>query len=187
MARMAGLRIERNGFFTRAMPHAVALPAALAVCGLLVVAGHALGQERKGRPVLYAPEAKDFRAAYDADQSNKSRQSWDAYYGWVETFYRGNLFAAGWTSQARRLAAHVDDREVWDGIVVRLNALGRQIAQEWSKDNAIRRISSADLAAFGRQLERAAKIDNGTGSAIGKAIGEIAEVVKARRTQPADK
>lgn len=175
---------DRADWPTRRMQPELFVLATLAMCGLFPLLGSASADERKQPPGYYLPQPDDFRAAYDADGENESRQSWDEYYGWVKAFYRGNLFASGWTRQAKRVAEAVDDRQVREEIIVRSNALGRQISQEWSKDNAVRRIDSDDLTTFGRQLKQAVKDDDGSGTAVGDALKDIEKVVGQRLGKP---
>ncbi len=106
---------------------------------------------------FYIPREEDFRPRYRSDRNNQERQDWTAYWNWVQVFYRGNLFSAGWTRECERLLKQGEDGLSRDERVRRLNVLGRLIAAEWAKDNHVRRLDTADVRRWGRSLEKAAR------------------------------
>ncbi len=129
---------------------------------------------------LYRPVPSDFRAAYEMDENNSSRQTWDDYYSWVIKFYGGNLFDSGWTKRAVEVLEGVQSEQVRDELRASLNELSQMIAAEWSKDNAVRKISTSDLSAFGSRLLLAKSKDDGTGANIRKEITAIWADVEAK-------
>jgi hypothetical protein len=94
-----------------------------------------------------------FREQYEKDLTNKAKQSWNDYWGWVQTFYKGKTFppVPGWASREKDIGTKVPDarRE--------LEKTGRVIAAEWAKDNAVRKVSTSDLQAWGKQFSDAAR------------------------------
>lgn len=117
-----------------------------------------------------------FRAQYDADEANRKRQDWAEYRKWVSTFYEGKRFppVPGWASREadilKRLpaAAHGTLRP-------RLEATGRRLAAEWAKDNAVRRVSTADLQAWGKRFGDAAADPASLEEALGAVEAELAQ------------
>lgn len=101
-----------------------------------------------------------FRAAFEADAANRARQSWDEYRGWVERFYEGQRFppVPGWRKRAEELARAHPAR---GDLRAQLEATGRALAAEWAKDNAVRRVSTADLQAWAKRFEASARDADG--------------------------
>jgi hypothetical protein len=132
----------------------------------------------------YAPDPADFRPIYDRDAANRGKQTWDQYWTWVQSFYRGNYFALGWTGQAQRLERVVKSRPEQRRLRAQLNALGRDICGEWAKDYNIRRVNSADLLGWGRMLEKAKGRDDGRGVELGRAIDSIREEYRRKLNRP---
>jgi hypothetical protein len=54
-----------------------------------------------------------------------------------------------------------------------INAVGKEIAAEWAKDYNIRKVSSADLLAWGKALEKSRAKDDGSGAELRRAIDAI--------------
>lgn len=123
-------------------------------------------------PVWYEPLAEDFRPAFA--RGGGGRLAWDRYWGWVRSFYAGNRLARGWNDRARWLIAEVRSEAERGRLRARLNALGRAIGAEWARDYDVRRVSSADLLAWGRMMEKARARDGGDGVEIHRALGAIA-------------
>jgi hypothetical protein len=121
----------------------------------------------------YEPMAGDFRPHYDRDLANGTRQTWQQYWGWVQSFYEGNLIAKGWSHRTEWLLEGVRSDAERTPLRARLNALGRAICAEWAKDYALRRISSADLLAWGKMMEKAKNGDDGSGAEIHRALDAI--------------
>jgi hypothetical protein len=102
-----------------------------------------------------------FRARYEADAANKGKQSWSDYLGWVRTFYEGKRFppVAGWSDRERDLLAKAPAQR--EAIV----AVGRALAAEWAKDNAVRKVSTSDLQGWGKRFTDAARTPEGLAAA----------------------
>ena len=113
-----------------------------------------------------------FRAAYDADAASRARQPWDEYAGWVRAFYEGKRFppVAGWAKRERDLAAR------HPALGESLREAGRALAAEWAKDNAVRKVSTGDLQAWGARFERAA----GNEAALRDALATVRAELDAR-------
>ncbi len=130
-------------------------------------------REVEGDADWYAPKPEDFRAHYDRDVANRSKQAWEQYWGWVKSFYEGNYFAKGWSARARWLVEGARPAVEPRRLRAKLNALGRDICVEWAKDYDLRKIGSADLLTWGKMLEKAKADDDGTGAAIHRTIEAI--------------
>jgi hypothetical protein len=121
----------------------------------------------------YAPLSEDFRPHYDRDAANRSKQTWEQYWGWVQSFYAGNLFAKGWTDRATWLVEHVRPDVERTRLRTKLNTLGREICAEWAKDYDTRTIDSADLLTWGKMMEKSRDRDDGTGAEIDRTLDAI--------------
>jgi hypothetical protein len=121
----------------------------------------------------YSPESEHFRPSYDQDAANRAKQSWDQYWKWVKVYYDGNILSQGWTARSKGLAADVKAPSGQRLLRAMLNAVGKEIALEWAKDNDIRKISSADLMTWAKALESAKAKDDGSGGALHRVIEEI--------------
>ena len=127
----------------------------------------------------YSPREEDFRPEYDRDRVNRRAQTWEQYWGWVGAFYRGNFLSVGWTKQAEESVAIVRSQATRQELIKSLNELGKQIAREWSKDNAVRKISTADLSRWGGAIRAARRSDDGSGRRLKATLRTIrAEVAK---------
>lgn len=113
-----------------------------------------------------------FKDRYERDAANKAKQSWKDHWGWVQTFYKGKSFppVAGWSDRERELVAkapaHKDTIE----------RVGRALASEWAKDNAVRKVSTSDLQAWGKRFSDAAKTPDG----LAAALAEVQEEMRKR-------
>ncbi len=121
----------------------------------------------------YTPMLEDFRPLYDRDTTNRQKQTWEQYWSWVKVFYEGNLISAGWTERSKGLVAVVSSDSEQKKLRSTINAVGREIGAEWSKDYAVRKVSSADLLTWGKLLEKARAKDNGSGGELRRAIESI--------------
>ena len=94
-----------------------------------------------------------FQQRYEADKANQGKQSWAEYQKWVQRFYQGQSFPpiAGWADREKDLVAKAPQARE------QIEAVGRLIAAEWAKDNAVRKVSTSDLQAWGGQLKDASK------------------------------
>lgn len=115
---------------------------------------------------LYQPREEDFRPSYDRDKANAERQSWKEYWDWIESFYRGNAFDAGWTKRSQALFENLGTEEARGEIRAGPNTLGRTISAEWAKDNGVRKIDTNELRSFAKRLQDAKKKDDGTGQTL---------------------
>lgn len=141
---------------------------------------------------LYQPAAADFRPLYNRDSADKACQDWgggNGYWDWVRIFYQGYtkrvlgmtiIRQAGWTATSRRLTAHVVSPPVRQELAVELNALGRDIAGEWARDDRIERINTSDLRRWGSMTTQAGRRDNGSGLVLLAVVRAIQAEVTTR-------
>ena len=75
---------------------------------------------------------------------------------WLKKFYEGTFLVKGWKTQVRDLLQdfHGEERGAANDL---LGDLGEKIGREWSKDNAVRRIDTAQLKQWGASLTSARK------------------------------
>jgi hypothetical protein len=125
----------------------------------------------------YSPASEHFRPSYDRDTINRAEQKWEQYWSWVKVFYEGNLITNGWTERSKGLVADVRPASAQKKLRSMLNAVGKEIAGEWAKDYKSRKVSSADLLAWGKTLEKAKARDDGSGVELRRAI----EAIRAER------
>jgi hypothetical protein len=99
------------------------------------------------------PERSYFEQQYRADAENESRQSLSDYLLWVQRFYRGwSVYPDGWNTISRSLL-NVSSSGELATIDSELKILGKRIAAEWAKDNAIRKIASKHVLIWGQALQ----------------------------------
>ncbi len=134
-----------------------------------------VGASERDEP-WYTPIPEDFRPLYDQDTANLKKQTWDQYWTWVKVFYEGNFLSDGWTERSKSLVTVITSDAEVKRLRTALNALGREIGAEWSKDYAVRKVSSADLLAWGKTLEKAQARDDGSGVEIRRTIDSIRAV-----------
>jgi len=122
----------------------------------------------------------EFRAAYDADPRNAALQSFEEYWRWVHTFLlTGGTGQPGWLDQVEGAVQPVSDEAAADRLRVRLHAVGKAIAAEWSKHARRRRIYSTvlqgtpNLQSWGAHLQRASAREEGDGAAIESVLVRI--------------
>ena len=110
-----------------------------------------------------------FQARYEADAANKAKQSWKEYRDWVQRFYDGQKFPpiAGWAKREAELVAKAPAAR---GDIERV---GRLIASEWAKDNGVRKVSTADLQAWGKSFSDAAKDPQALVAALARVEAEV--------------
>lgn len=78
----------------------------------------------------------------------------DELESWIRTFFEGTWLVPGWNARMDKvLAGRPPDQR--GPLRERLDRLGRRIAPEWARDNAVRRIDSRDLEAWGARLASA--------------------------------
>ena len=109
-----------------------------------------------------------FHAAYERDQQNAARQSFDEYWYWVHVFFiSGGAGVPGWFAQIEDLLRNIVDEAQRDLFQARLEQLGIIIASEWAKHARTRRIYSTrwqgrpNLQEWGRRLQAAANQHGG--------------------------
>lgn len=146
---------------------------------LAVAASARPGSARLKRGAPRAPRMDEafFRGRYDADAANRAKQSWKEYADWVRSFYEGKRFppVPGWVDRQRGLLkplAPSDQQRMGPQI----EEVGRILAAEWAKDNAVRKVSTSDLQAWGKRFG-----DARDAAALEKALAEVRAEV-ARRT-----
>lgn len=135
-------------------------------------------------PLYVVPAVDDFRPEYDRDAANRAVETWDVYWGWVNTYYRGNLLARGWANESRACLEGVADPAARGALAEALNDLGRLVAREWAKNKAVRRIDTDDVKAWGHRLDRSRRDDGGQGSKLLATIRAIRDEA-ARKLDPA--
>ena len=113
-----------------------------------------------------------FKQRYEADAANKAKQSWRDYWSWVGTFYEGKRFppVAGWSEREKELVAKAPTQRA------AIERVGRALAAEWAKDNAVRKVSTSDLQTWGKRFSDAARSPDG----LAAALGEVEEEMKKR-------
>lgn len=74
---------------------------------------------------------------------------------WLRKFYEGSFLIKGWNDRMKEILQAVP-QEYKETIHKDLSRLGDKIGQEWSRDNAVRRIDTDRLKYWGDTL-RAAK------------------------------
>ena len=101
------------------------------------------------------PPRSYYEAAWQADEANATRQPLADYLRYVGDFYNGSILAPGWRKAQASLLRDADPR---DRILLEPKAtcLGQILSAEWAKDNAVRRIDSARLAAVAREVRQSA-------------------------------
>jgi hypothetical protein len=128
------------------------------------VRGATVDKEQEKEEAWYAPIEDDFRIEYNQDESNRKLQTWEQYWGWVQTFYAGNALSTGWKRQAREGASVIKAKSTRNEFIRILNEQGKLIAKEWAKDRNIRKISTMDLLRWNGLIVRAERTEDGTGN-----------------------
>ena len=115
-----------------------------------------------------------FRQRYDADEANQKRQSWKEYQDWVNAFYQGKRFppVPGWNDRRSSILKRVP-AERRGGVELLLDEVGRRLAAEWAKDNAVRKVSTGDLQAWGKQFGDAASAPDTLEAALREVEAEV--------------
>lgn len=159
---------------------------AFATIGFLCLPAHpqrvgvAAADETKMDEVLYTPVEEEVRAEYERDLANQKVQTWREYWSWVQSFYRGNLLADGWTKYSQTTLEVVKAEEVRPTLLTKINRLGKLISQEWAKHDSVRKITTTDLRRWHEVLTAARRNDDGTGHGIRKALDEIHEQIQRK-------
>lgn len=117
---------------------------------------------------LYQPQRADFPCQREPAYG---KGDCDAYFKWIETFYRGTLFTKGWTEYAARLLSPVSE-DARPRLVDKINRVGRTIAAEWAKENGYRHIHSTRSQGYPNmqdlvdRLNETVKADTGDGKVV---------------------
>lgn len=99
------------------------------------------------------PDVDIFIASYEADPINQGYQDLGVYLYWVTAFYQGNVaYPTGWSDVEDIILAETGAQPDSD-FSEKLEALGVQIAAEWSKENPIRKIDNRMLAMWASILQ----------------------------------
>jgi hypothetical protein len=122
---------------------------------------------------LYTPTEAEVRAEYQRDLANQKLQTWREYWGWVQSFYKGNLMAAGWTKYSETTLEEVKADDARPLLLKKINRLGKLIGQEWAKHDRVRKINTTDLKRWNDAITDARRKDDGTGQGILSAIDRI--------------
>jgi hypothetical protein len=129
---------------------------------------------------------EEFRAAYEDDDRNAARQTFEDYWSWVQVFLlTGGAGRPGWLAQGEEVLRGVRDENAAEQLRDRVRSIGKAIAGEWAKSSRHRRIHSTllqgspNLLDWGKQLQRAAEADKGDGSALDRALDAIHRDVRS--------
>lgn len=99
------------------------------------------------------PQQSYFRQIYEADASNRVRQSEQEYLTWVARFYQGwELMPFGWEHITGSVLVDLSAREK-RGLERRMHRLGARISAEWAKDNEVRVIDSGMLSLWAEVMQ----------------------------------
>lgn len=113
-----------------------------------------------------------FKARYDADEANRAKQTFATHMDWVKTFYEGKRFppVPGWRKREEDLLRHHHAPHELRHL---LHETGRWLASEWAKDNAVRKVSTSDLQAWGARFEAEAKDMHALQGALADVLAEV--------------
>lgn len=117
-----------------------------------------------------------FRARYEADAGNRAKQSWKEYREWIDTFYKGKRFppVPGWAAREEEILGKLP-ADARARMQAPLSEVGRLLAAEWAKDNAVRKVGTGDLQAWGRRFGDAASDPARLGAALDEVRAELAK------------
>jgi hypothetical protein len=125
-------------------------------------------QQNTAPEPLYQPQASDFQSVYQSDAADQQLQSFDDYFGWVQTFY------SHWTESAEEALSYIKDPNAKNQVTIKINQVGRLIAGEWAKDRSIKKISTfGDLPRYNSIMQQGEENEDGSGRSIDQAITEI--------------
>ncbi len=125
----------------------------------------AQGPAEKSEPsqglIVYKPIPADFGPAYANDPTNGQKQTWKVYWGWVTSYYQGNLLSNGWIKETEISLARMTDPARRVELLKEMNEAGRLISREWAKDGDLRKITTSDLIAWGNRLNAIRRKEKG--------------------------
>lgn len=144
-----------------ALPARICRPLVLMLlCSLLAACATAPGSQHADWPAQIPPRAF-FAQVYAADEALQGRQSREEYLTWVVRFYQGTaLYPRGWSDLVAEQVAAETDADTAMRRKTQLQRLGRDIAAEWAKDNALRRVDTRHLVIWGEAARRAIREGN---------------------------
>jgi hypothetical protein len=131
----------------------------------------------------YSPLPEDFRPEYTQDTANQRKQTWDQYWGWVKSFYKGTFFVPGWTDRAKGATNVVAAGPARRKVIKEVTDFGKEICKEWAKDASVCKIGSSDLIRWGKAVEKAKAKDDGSGEELRHAIAAI-KAEYQKKTKP---
>jgi hypothetical protein len=152
---------------------ALLLAAMLPSAARLEAVGCCFGTDPGESEQWYTPLAEDFRPEYKHDTANQRKQTWDAYWGWVKSFYQGNFFCQGWTDRAKGVTSVVAAGPKRRKVMQEITEFGKDICKEWAKDASVCRVGTSDLVRWGKVVEKAKAKDDGSGEELRHAISAI--------------
>jgi hypothetical protein len=133
----------------------------------------------------YRPLPEDFRPEYRHDYANQQKQTWDQYWGWVKSFYKGSFFCQGWTDRAKGVSKVVEAGPRRRKIIKEITDFGKDICKEWAKDSSVGKVVTSDLVRWGKVVETARAKDDGSGEALARAISAIKNEYEKKMNPPA--
>jgi len=82
--------------------------------------------------------------------ANKDQQ------GWYKKFYEGTFLVKGWKSRMNDVLKGLPPKDKGE-MGELLETLGKKIGMEWARDNDVRRIDTAQLQQWGKDLQNASQ------------------------------
>ncbi|HAU67058.1 MAG: hypothetical protein P8I38_10080 [Arenicella sp.] len=94
-----------------------------------------------------------------AESPNLQRKL-NTYLLWIKRFYQGSIiYPLGWTEMSERLAMSMEQPDQQTEVRERMYELGRKISLVWAHDDPNRKITSANVAAWGSALRTAVDVN----------------------------
>ena len=117
-----------------------------------------IGRDKRPSSTSIIVDEAFFKHAYEKDKANAAKQSFKEYMDWVHTFYEGKRFppVSGWRGREVEILSKLPDH-ARARVAEPLAHVGRILAAEWAKDNAVRKVSTSDLQTWGGRFKDAAK------------------------------
>jgi len=82
--------------------------------------------------------------------ANKDQQEW------YKKFYEGTFLVKGWKSRVNDVLKGLSPEDKGE-MGERLETLGKKIGMEWARDNDVRKIDTAQLQRWGKDLQNASQ------------------------------
>jgi hypothetical protein len=151
-------------------------------CAAVNVAGPALISI-----TISAIDQEFFKNEYSQDRENQKKQKLEEYLEYVRQFYEGTTIMLqripGWNSRVQEILSVLKSEEEKSRTKAKLEGLGKRIAVEWAKDNAVRKISTNDVKRWGSELEKAREEERGGRKKLDEVINRI-EVEVQQKLKP---